>query len=84
MSHAQFGRIERGMVTHLTFDQAGRAGLAVGLRVGARAYPSGDPVRDAGQLRLLERFVALLPPLRESIARRPSRRSVICARGMRS
>ena len=63
MSHAQFGRIERGLVPHLTFDQACRAGFAVGLRVGARAFPSGDPVRDAGQLRLLERFVALLPAL---------------------
>ena len=63
MSHAQFGRIERALLPRLTFDQACRAGLAVGLRVGARAYPSGDPVRDAGQLRLLERFVALLPAL---------------------
>lgn len=63
MSHTQFGRIERGLVPRLTFDQACRAGLAVGLRVGARSFPTGDPVRDAGQLRLLERFVALLPAL---------------------
>jgi hypothetical protein len=61
MSHAQLGRIERGLVSRLSFDQACRAGLAVGLRIGARAFPTGDPVRDAGQLRLLERFVSLLP-----------------------
>ncbi|HET7830742.1 MAG TPA: helix-turn-helix transcriptional regulator, partial [Candidatus Limnocylindrales bacterium] len=63
MSHAQLGRIERGAIPRLTFDQACRAGMAVGLRIGARAYPVGDPVRDAGQLRLLERFVSLLPAL---------------------
>jgi transcriptional regulator with XRE-family HTH domain len=63
MSHSQFGRIERGMLPRLTFDQACRAGVAVGLRYAGRMYPGGDPVRDAGQLRLLERFVGLLPPL---------------------
>ena len=63
MSHAQFGRIERGALATLSFDQACRAGFAVGLRYTGRLYTEGDPVRDAGQLRLLERFVALLPSL---------------------
>ena len=63
MSHAQFGRIERGALITLSIDQACRAGFAVGLRYAGRLYPDGDPVRDAGQLRLLERFVALLPAL---------------------
>jgi transcriptional regulator with XRE-family HTH domain len=63
MSHAQFGRIERGTLATLSFDQACRAGFAVGLRYGGRLYPEGDPVRDAAQLRLIERFVALLPSL---------------------
>ena len=40
----------------LTIDAACRVGLAVGLRFGARLYPDGDPVRDAAQLRVLERF----------------------------
>ena len=62
MSHAQFGRIERAMLPGLTVDQACRAGFAVGLRVATRLYPDGDPVRDAGQLRLLERFRARVPP----------------------
>jgi transcriptional regulator with XRE-family HTH domain len=61
MSHAQLGRIERGVLSNLTFDQACRAGVAVGLRYGGKLYPDGDPVRDAAQLRLLERFIALLP-----------------------
>jgi transcriptional regulator with XRE-family HTH domain len=56
MSHAQFGRIERGELDDLTFDQACRAGLAVGLRLGSKYYPDGDPVRDRAQIALLDRF----------------------------
>jgi transcriptional regulator with XRE-family HTH domain len=63
MSHAQFGRIERGGLVHLTFEQACRAGFAVGLRFGGQMFAGGDPVRDTAQLRLLERFVGLLPSL---------------------
>ncbi len=62
MSHAQFGRIERGVLRGLTLDQACRAAAAVGLRLTARAWPDGDPVRDAAQLRLLRRFQERLPP----------------------
>ncbi len=61
MSHAQFGRIERGELRELTVDQLSRACAAVGLRLVVRAYPDGDPVRDAAQLALLERFRARLP-----------------------
>jgi transcriptional regulator with XRE-family HTH domain len=62
MSHAQFGRIERGELRELTVDQLSRACAAVGLRLVIRAYPDGDPVRDAAQLALLERFRSCLPP----------------------
>ena len=62
MSHAQLGRIERGELRELTVDQLSRACAAVGLRLVVRAYPDGDPVRDAAQLALLERFRACLPP----------------------
>ena len=62
MSHAQFGRIERAVLASLTIDQTCRAGFAVGLRLGARMYPDGDPVRDAPQLRLLDRFHVKVPP----------------------
>ncbi len=61
MSHAQFGRIERGVLLDLTIDQTCRAGLAVGLRLGARLFVDGDAVRDTAQLRLLERFRSRLP-----------------------
>lgn len=63
MSHHQFGRIERGEVITLSFEQLCRAGLAVGLRFNGRLYPGGDPARDTPSLRLLERFVSLLPAL---------------------
>ena len=62
MSDSQFGRIERAEIPGLTMEQAARAAAAVGLRLAARAYPDGDAVRDAGQLRLLDRFRARLPP----------------------
>jgi hypothetical protein len=35
---------------------------AVGLDLPLRAFPAGDPLRDAGQLRLLRRFEARLGP----------------------
>jgi transcriptional regulator with XRE-family HTH domain len=62
MSHAQWSRIERGALDELSFDQAARAAAVVGLRLAARLYPDGDPVRDAAQLALLERFRQRLPP----------------------
>jgi hypothetical protein len=61
MSHHQLGRIERGQLATLTFDQLCRAGMAVGLRFSGRLYPDGDAVRDEASLRLLDRYVALLP-----------------------
>ena len=63
MSRAQLGRIERGELSDLAIDQIYCAGLAVGLRLGARLYPDGDAVRDDAQLRLLERFRMILPPV---------------------
>lgn len=42
-------------------------GAVVGLDVRLHAYPAGDPIRDAGQQRLLERFRGHLP---QSIAMR--------------
>ncbi len=61
MSHAQWSRIERGALGGLTLDQACRAAAAVGLALSVKAYPDGDPVRDAAQLALLERLHARLP-----------------------
>src|SRR5262245_17276992 len=61
MSHAQFGRIERGVLRELTIDQASRAAAAVGLRLVVKTYPDGDAARDAAHLAVLGRFKARLP-----------------------
>ncbi len=61
MSRSQYGRVERGELNLLSIEQACRAAAAVGLELSVKTFPNGDPVRDAGQLRLLERFRALLP-----------------------
>ena len=63
MSGSQFGRIERAELRSVTVEQWCRATAAVGLRLHVRAYPDGDPLRDAPQTRLLERFRgACIPP----------------------
>jgi transcriptional regulator with XRE-family HTH domain len=61
MSHAQWGRIERGEIEQLSIEQAARAAAAVGRRLSVRLYPDGSPVRDAAHLALLDRFQARLP-----------------------
>jgi hypothetical protein len=45
----------------LTLEQVCRAAVAVGLAPSIGLYPYGDPVRDAGQLRLEGRCRAILP-----------------------
>lgn len=62
ISHAHWGRIERGLVPNLSITQACTVAAVVGLRLSVRTYPDGDPVRDAGQLALIERFRVRLPP----------------------
>jgi transcriptional regulator with XRE-family HTH domain len=61
MSESTFGRIERSELAGVTVAQLATACAAVGLRFTVRAYPDGDPIRDAGQARLLERFRAHVP-----------------------
>lgn len=70
MSHAQFGRIERGELAGVSVDQLSRACQAVGLRLIARAVPDADPALDAGQLAVLARLEAILPravPVRREV-----------------
>jgi hypothetical protein len=59
-------RIESG-TRPTTVREYAALGACVGLDVRLRAYPAGDPIRDAGQQRLLERLrVRLHPSLRRS------------------
>jgi len=56
-----FGRIERDELEHVTVEQLALACAAVGNRLWLRTYPTEDPARDAGQLRLMARLRAQLP-----------------------
>lgn len=62
LSASQASRIERGQVPTLSIEQACRLAAAVGLDLGARLYPGGHPVRDAGHAALLGRLEARLHP----------------------
>ncbi len=62
IDHARIWRFERGQFGELTTPDIVAIGAVVGLDVRLRAFPAGDPIRDAGQLRLLQRLRARLHP----------------------
>jgi transcriptional regulator with XRE-family HTH domain len=62
IDHATLWRFERGMATALSVEEIAAVGAVVGLDVRLRAYPAGDPIRDAGQQQLLERLRRILHP----------------------
>jgi transcriptional regulator with XRE-family HTH domain len=55
-SHQQILRFERGRIDHVSIQDVGSWCATVGLDLALRAFPAGDPIRDAGQQRLLDRF----------------------------
>ena len=59
-SRQLIGAIEREFWTTSACIQLARMGAVVGLDVSIRAFAGGSPLRDAGQLRLLERFRAAI------------------------
>lgn len=61
MSRSSVERLERGR-RRGSLEQLACLGAAVGLDVRIRAYPAGDPIRDAGQQRLLERLRRQIHP----------------------
>jgi transcriptional regulator with XRE-family HTH domain len=62
MSYSQVGRIERAALPSATLPQLARIGAVVGLDVRVRAYPGAIPMRDAGQIALLDRLRRRLAP----------------------
>lgn len=62
MSPAQYSRIERGLTRGLPIQQASELLAVVGLELSIRAYPSGEPLRDAAHAALLERLRRRLHP----------------------
>lgn len=62
ISHSKVGRVERGLEGQLTFEVVAKIGAVLGLQFNATLHPSGEPVRDAAHIALLERFRARLAP----------------------
>jgi hypothetical protein len=62
LDYSTFGRIERHELGNVSMRQLALACTAVGLEISVRAYPGGDPARDAAQLKVLGRFRSRLPP----------------------
>lgn len=58
ISASQYSRIERGLTRGLSIEQATVLLGEVGLELSVRAFPAGEPIRDAGHVALLERFRA--------------------------
>lgn len=56
ISGAQISRLERGLLPTVSITQLARVGAVVGLDVRVRTYPGSDALRDAGQLRVIERL----------------------------
>ena len=57
MSRAEISRIERGVAPWLNILEAAELCAIVGLDLWLRAYPGADPLRDAGHVALLRRFL---------------------------
>jgi transcriptional regulator with XRE-family HTH domain len=60
MSGSQWSRLERGAVSRPDFLQVCCAARVLRLRASVKLYPVASPLRDAGQLRVFERLLAVL------------------------
>ncbi|HEY8636143.1 MAG TPA: helix-turn-helix domain-containing protein [Candidatus Limnocylindrales bacterium] len=62
VSAATGSRVERGVLDHVDVMLLARMCAVIGLDLSIKAYPGGDPIRDAAHLELLRDFRALLHP----------------------
>jgi transcriptional regulator with XRE-family HTH domain len=62
ISASQVARFERGALGDLRLEPLCRLSAGVGLAPHLRFYPDGDPIRDAGQVRLLDRLRVRVAP----------------------
>ena len=61
-STSEISRIEHGEAPRVSLEALGTLAAVVGLDLSVKTFPSGDPLRDAAQVRLIERFGRLLHP----------------------
>jgi transcriptional regulator with XRE-family HTH domain len=71
ISPSHISRIERGRLLCVSAEQVAVVAAVVGLDARLRLYPGGDPLRDIGQVRLLGRLQAILPPGVRLVTERP-------------
>ena len=62
LSYSQVGRIERAALPNASAVQLAKVGAVVGLDVRLRAFPGPVPLRDAGQIALLDRLRKAIAP----------------------
>jgi transcriptional regulator with XRE-family HTH domain len=62
ISHTEVSRIELGKATRVPYETLVMLATVLGLDLPLRAYPSGEPIRDAAQVALLGRLRSRLPP----------------------
>ncbi len=56
VSHAMISRIELGLAPRVSYETLAVIASVLGLDLPLRAFPSGDPIRDAAQLALLAKL----------------------------
>jgi transcriptional regulator with XRE-family HTH domain len=61
-SRAEISRIERGRAPHAPLARLTTVAAVLGLDLSLRLYPAGLPIRDRGQVALLERLRHLIHP----------------------
>jgi transcriptional regulator with XRE-family HTH domain len=62
ISRAQLGRIERAENSNVSVLVLARLAAVLGMELSVRAYPAGQPIRDAAHRALLERLRARVGP----------------------
>ena len=61
ISHTEISRIELGKASRVPYETLVMLATVLGLDLPLRAYPSGEPIRDAAQVALLGRLRSRLP-----------------------
>lgn len=65
ISHSEVSRVELAQAMRVPYETLAVIGAVLGLDISIRAFPSGEPIRDAAQVALLGRLrVRLSPKLR--------------------
>jgi transcriptional regulator with XRE-family HTH domain len=62
ISHSGVSRIERALAPNVPLGRIDTLAAVVGMELSVRLYPAGRPLRDEGQLALLERLRGRLAP----------------------